>query len=119
MTIIHDMLCRPTEGELELRGRLRTAQDHAEGCEEKLLIVDPREASDPSVHSRVCYERQIAAHAWRRANTLQSQLNGAENRRYSRGLTGWMLMGFGSNLLLKGGITLPTIAAVLQFLAGL
>lgn len=115
MSIFHDMLCRPTPGERDLRASLAKATEHAEQWEEKLLIVDPREATDQAVHSRVCYERQRAAHAWRRANTLQSKLNGAENRRYSRGLSLWMAIGF-SSLLLKGFAIPPGFAAILSIL---
>lgn len=115
MTILHDLLFRPTDDERALRGKLEVAQAHAENLEELLLVQDPREAFDPAIHSRVCWERQRAAHAWRKASTMQSQLNGAEIRRYSRGLTAWVMIGFGAQFLLKGGFTLDNLTAIAAF----
>lgn len=119
MSLLHDMLGKPTPGEVELRQDLAVARAHAEELEEKLLIHDPREATDPRVHSRVCWERQRAAHAWRRANTLQSQLNGAENRRYSRGTMCWMLTGFACTYLQMNGVKLENLnlSEFMKFLA--
>lgn len=119
MSLLHDMLGKPTSGEVDLRRELAAARAHAEELEEMLLIHDPREAIDPKVHSRVCWERQRAAHAWRRANTLQSQLNGAENRRYSRGMMCWMLAGFAFTYLQMNGVKLENVhlTEVMKFLA--
>ncbi len=67
----------------------------------------------------MCWERQRAAHAWRRANTLQSQLNGAENRRYSRGLAGWMAIGFAFTYLQMNGVKVENVhlSEFMKFLA--
>lgn len=116
MSLLHDMLGKPTDGEIDLRRDLAAARAHAEELEEKLLIHDPREAIDPRVHSQVCWERQRAAHAWRRANTLQSQLNGAENRRYSRGTMCWMLFGFAGVYLQMNGVKIENLGGLLKFL---
>lgn len=117
MSLIDDIRCKPTMGELALRDRAATAQTHAEAAEDKLLIVDPEEAHNPAVHSRVCYERQAAAHCWRRANSLQSQLNGAENRRYFRSLSIWMCAGFATSFL-KGSVSLASLGELLKLLLG-
>jgi hypothetical protein len=115
MSIWDDMLGRPTAGEIEIRARLSAARAHADALEEKLVIVDPREATDTAVHSRVCWERQVAAQAWRKANALQGQLNGAELRRYSRGITCWMVAGFIITNL-HGLDPAGTLAAIIKFL---
>lgn len=119
MTIIHDMLCRPTAGELGLRKKLEAAQAHADALEEALMKPDPREFSDNAVHVAICFERQKAAHAHRKAGTLQSQLNGAENRRYSRGMACWLVMGFGAQYLQASGVKLENLAEIFKVLGAI
>lgn len=109
MSIFHDMLGRPTPGEQELRTSAAQAQLHAEALEEKLLVVDAREFTDTAVHAKVCFERQVAAQAWRRASALQSRLNGAENRRYARAQAAWSLAGFVVLYLQMNGVKLQSL----------
>lgn len=118
MSFLHDMFFQPTRGEVQLREDLAKTKEHAEKLEDALLIPDPEEFSNPKRHVEICFERQRAAHAWRWAGALQSELNGAENRRYSRSNFIWMIVGFGG-IFLKTGITIPDLSAVLKILAGL
>lgn len=119
MSFLHDMIGKPTPGEIELRQDLAKTREHAEALEEKLLVPDPDEFTSPKRHVEICFERQKAAHAWRKASTLQSQLNGAENRRYSRGIMCWMLFGFGASYLQMNGVKLENInlTELMKFLA--
>lgn len=115
MSLVRDMMGKPTPGELELRAQAADAQKHAEALEEKLKKVDPREFTDLARHVDICFERQIAAQAWRKTLALQSRLNGAENRRYSRGLLALMALGFGSQ---AAGVKVETIGEVIKAILG-
>ena len=113
ISILRDMLGGLTQGEMELRSKLADAQKHADELEEALLRPDPEEFTNPRRHVEICFARQLAAHAHRKAASLQSQLNGAENRRYSRANLGWMLVCFGA-VMLKGVTLPPSVFAMLE-----
>lgn len=116
MSIWHDMLGKPTPGEIELREAATKAQEHAEDLEEKLLKPDPEEFTSHERHVEICFERQIAAHAWRKTLALQSRLNGAENRRYSRGLLALMAVGFFSQF---SGVKIQSLEDFVKLIVGL
>lgn len=116
MSLLHDMLGKPTANEIALRERAAKAQAHAEDLDEKLLKPDPTEFTNPARHVELCFERQIAAYAWRRALAMHTQLNREENRRYSRGLLALMGIGFASQVL---GLKVENLEDFLKVFFGL
>lgn len=117
MSFLHDMIGKPTPGEVDLRQDLATTRAHAEALEEALQKPDPQEFTDPRRHVEICFERQLAAHVWRKVSMLQSQLNGAENRRYSRGTMCWMLAGFAGVYLQMNGVKIENLGDLVKLLA--